>query len=230
MDEGERGPASEGVETILRKIREAARRVGRDPGEIHLVAVTKTVEVERIREVYRQGVRIFGESRVQEALPKLAALPGDAVWHFIGPLQRNKVRQVVGRFALIHSVDSVPLAGEIGRRAAAMGTVQRILLEVNLSGEAGKHGVSAAEAPGAAEAIGKVPGLSLDGLMTIPPYREDPEEVRPFFRALRELGRRIGPSLREFSMGMSHDFEVAVEEGATFVRVGSAIFGERGRA
>jgi hypothetical protein len=215
------------VEEVLNRVRLAARRAGRDPEAVTLVGVTKSVGLDAIRESYQAGVRVFGESRVQEALPKLIGLTGDVLWHFIGHLQRNKVKQVVGRFDLIHSVDSVSLAREIGSRSAAEGKTQRILLEVNVSGESSKYGVCVSDVHRAVKEIVYLPGISLVGLMTIPPFREDPEGSRVYFKKLNDITRELGEPLRELSMGMSHDFEVAVEEGATLVRIGTAIFGER---
>jgi hypothetical protein len=215
------------LDVVRARLRGAARRAGRDPGEITLVAVTKGVDVERIRAAYVSGIRVLGESRVQEVLPKQEALPADIAWHFIGHLQRNKVKQAVGRFDLIHSVDTVVLAEEISRRAEEMGIRQRILLEVNAAGEASKHGVPPSEVPAMAKEIRRLAGVSLEGLMTIPPFQEDPQASRPYFRMVSRLAREAVGISALISMGMSHDVEVAVEEGATLVRIGTAIFGER---
>lgn len=222
---------AERLEAIRRRIAEAARRAGRSPHDVTLVAVSKTHPAELLEAALAAGQIIFGESRIQEALPKIEALGGRAEFHLIGHLQRNKVNQAVGRFALIHAVDSVRLIEELERRAAALGLVQRVLLEVNVSGEASKYGVPPEGVRELVEALERSPHLMGEGLMTIAPDVDDPEEVRPFFRRLRELGagltgfERFTP--RHLSMGMSGDFEVAVEEGATLVRVGSAIFGTR---
>lgn len=223
------------VREVLDRIGRAARRAGRRPDAAHLVAVTKTVSAERIRQAAEAGVRIFGESRLQEARPKIDALRGarDVRWHFIGQLQRRKVRTVVGTFEMIHSVDSVDLAAEIDRRAGEAGLRQDVLLEINAGGEATKTGFSPDEAADAVTALEAMPNLSVRGLMAIPPPGPDAEASRPYFRALRELARSLAsPRLKrvrmeELSMGMSGDFEVAVEEGATLVRIGTAIFGER---
>ncbi|HET6370814.1 MAG TPA: YggS family pyridoxal phosphate-dependent enzyme [Nitrospiria bacterium] len=219
----------------MKRVREridlAARRVGRAPEAVRLVAVTKGVDVDRIRRIAGEPV-LLGESRVQEAVAKQEALArfddlkGKIVWHMIGHLQRNKVKEVVGRFEMIHSVDSISLAREIDRQAGHEEIHQQVLLEVNLAGETSKHGFSPKEV---GEALGEIRGfenLQVEGLMTIPPLPKKPEDSRPYFRRLREMAERLGVS--ELSMGMSGDFEVAVEEGATLVRVGTAIFGERG--
>jgi pyridoxal phosphate enzyme (YggS family) len=200
-----------------------------------LVAATKSVSADRIREALDAGVRILGESRVQEALPKLEAIgvPPGAAWHFIGRLQRRKARDVVGRFELIHSVDSLDLAIELDRRAAAAGRRQAVLLEVNIAGEASKAGFTPEGIGEAAAALDTLASLEVRGLMAIPPPAEDPGAARPYFREVREIARSLAGRgfkrirMDELSMGMSHDFEVAVEEGATLVRVGTAMFGPR---
>jgi pyridoxal phosphate enzyme (YggS family) len=223
------------VREILDRIRQAAIRAGRRPETVRLVAATKSVPVERIRRAIDAGVRLIGESRLQEAVPKIGALggAGDVRWHFIGQLQRRKVRAVVGTFELIHSVGSVELAAEIDRRARDAGLRQSVLLEINVGHEATKAGLAPDEAARAVAALEDMPNLVVRGLMAIPPPGPDAESARPYFRTLRELaGSLASPSLHrvrmeELSMGMSQDFEVAVEEGATLVRVGTAIFGER---
>ncbi|MBI5197972.1 MAG: YggS family pyridoxal phosphate-dependent enzyme [Nitrospirae bacterium] len=216
------------VQDILRRMEQAARRAGRDPETVTQVAVSKGVSPEFIQEAQRAGLRIFGESRVQEAVPKLEALSGMEIrWHFIGHLQKNKVKYLTGRFDLIHSVDSIPLAEEIGRRAIAVGGRQKILLQVNVAGESQKGGVSTEKVRATVRDLSVLPGISLEGLMTIPPFMEDPEAVRPYFRLMKKLVQEIGDPLHDISMGMSHDFEAAIEEGATLVRIGTAIFGER---
>lgn len=209
----------------------AARRVGRDPASITLVAIGKTHAPDRVRAAFEAGQSVFGENRIQEALPKIDALADlGARWHLVGHLQSNKARQAVGRFELIHSVDSPALVLELEKRAAEAGFVQKILLQINVSGEASKFGAAPAEIPALLDALSRAPHLSAEGLMTIPPFNEDPESSRPHFKLLRELlaatrsAARLG---RELSMGMSDDFEVAIEEGATLIRVGTAIFGMR---
>lgn len=223
----------EHIRDIQNRIANSAIRVGRKPEEISLVAVTKGVEIERIKEALAAGVRVFGESRVQEARPKLTAMGDEAIWHFIGHLQRNKAKYIVGEVDLIHSVDSMELSEEINNRARKKGMAQNILLEVNVSGEKGKFGLLPYAVTDMVKVISRLKSVSLKGLMTIPPFFENPEDARPYFRRLRELRDnivRLGicpPDFRELSMGMSSDFETAIEEGATIVRVGTAIFGER---
>ena len=220
------------VGEIRRRIEAAALRSGRDPGDVRLVAVTKTVGVEGIRKAIDAGVTAFGENYVQEAKEKIEALEGgDVEWHFIGHLQRNKARDAVRLFEMIHSIDSLRIAEEVDKRARQIGKTMKVLIQVNLSGEESKSGISKDGVEDLIHGIQGMENLSLLGLMTLPPYMEDPEEVRPYFRALRslrdEMEGKTGMRLPELSMGMSHDFEVAIEEGATLVRIGSAIFGPR---
>jgi pyridoxal phosphate enzyme (YggS family) len=220
------------IERALASVREriaaAAARVGRPQEEIGLVGVTKGVPPARIAEAVRLGLLEIGENRVRELGEKQHALPDPSVrWHYIGTLQRNKVRPVVGRVDLIHSVDSATLARVIGERARAADTVQDLLLQVNTSGEPSKHGVSPDAVPAEAEAIAATNGVRLLGLMTIA-RMGDPQGARASFGSLRELRDGLGiPGVIELSMGMSDDFEEAVEEGSTIVRIGSAIFGPR---
>ena len=223
------------VRLVLDEIRGAALRVGRDPEAIRLIAVSKNVPVERLREAVDAGIRDVGENRLQEALPKIEALDrDDVIWHFIGRLQRRKVKSVVGRFETIHSVDSLALAEEIDRRAQETGLRQRILLEVNLGGEASKGGFESEALLAALPVLNGFPSLDIRGLMTIPPPSSLAEDARPYFRRLRKLAQMLTAqgcaniNMQELSMGMSHDYQVAVEEGATGVRVGTAIFGARG--
>lgn len=218
---------------VQERIAAAARRVGRDPKEITLVAVTKTVPVEAITIAYNLGLRHFGENRVQEALQKLPGRPSGATWHMIGHLQRNKAKVAARIFDTVHSVDSVALAQELDRHCRALGKRLPVLLEVNVAGEASKFGFPPEGAFWeAVEQILALPGLEVQGLMTVAPITTDPETVRPVFRRLRELKdelRRHWPTLAwpHLSMGMTDDFEVAIEEGATMVRLGRAIFGLR---
>lgn len=211
---------------ILRRVESAAG--GRS---ILLIAVTKTVAPAAIREAFRAGVRTFGENRVQEALPKIQELQDlNAEWHFIGHLQTNKTRDAVRNFAMIHSVDSGRLLLQIEKEAVKADRIMPVLLELNLGGEESKSGMTAAELPRILEASASLGKTVVRGLMTVPPYLENPEHVRPYFRQLRELRDRFQPgfpALAELSMGMSHDFAVAIQEGATMVRVGTALFGER---
>lgn len=222
------------VQSVLAKIRSAEERAGRPAGSVRLVAATKTVTVDRIQEGISAGLSILGENRVQEALPKLAAFAGTPVhWHFLGQLQRRKVRSVTGQFEMIHSIDSVDLAQEIDRRAGEVGCRQRVLIEVNIGDEPTKAGIPPNDVVQAVTAMAEFPHLDIRGLMAIPPQTEDPELARPYFRRLNELARQIVacrvPSVKmdDLSMGMSNDYEIAIEEGATLVRVGSAIFGAR---
>lgn len=201
-----------------------AALTARLPPGVTLIAVSKTQPAEAVREAYAAGQRHFGENYAQEWRAKaeaLADLP-DLTWHFIGSLQTNKAKYLAGKVAWVHTVDRLELARELSRRCAAAGATMNVLLEVNLGGEAQKGGCAPAEAPALAEAVRALPALALRGLTCIPPPEEDP---RPHFQALRALRDRLG--LAELSMGMSADWPVAVEEGATFVRVGTAIFGER---
>lgn len=222
---------------VQRRIAAACRRARRDPAEVALVSVTKTVAPQAIREAFVAGARDFGENYGQELRDKAAALADlgpELRWHFIGALQRNKAKYVVGRVRLIHSVDSRALLEEIERRAAAQGLVQELLLELNLEGEESKSGAREEELPALLDACAASPHLRCLGLMTMPPFFDEPDRARPTFARLRELRdreqarARPGVDLRHLSMGMSGDFEAAIEEGATLVRVGTAIFGARG--
>lgn len=222
---------AENLAAILARIDSVAGKHGRKPSEIQLVAVSKTNPPEAIREVFEAGQRAFGESRVQEALPKLDALPPEIQWHFIGHLQTNKIRKAVGRFALFHGVDNQNLALQMNRIAGELGVTASVLLEVNVSGEESKFGFDPKTLPAALEVLLPLPFLRIQGLMTMAPYSDDPESARPYFAKLRELRDRLavqtGNPLPQLSMGMSGDFEQGIAEGATIVRVGSAIFGER---
>ncbi len=217
---------------IRNAIAGAAARAGRTAESITLLAVSKTFPVSDIMQAYADGQRIFGENRLQEAMEKMPQMPQDCEWHLIGPLQRNKVRKALEQgFALIQAVDSMKLAATISRIAGELGITARILLEANIDGEASKHGFTPQQLEEEWEALTELPGLDIRGLMCIPAPVDDPQNARPAFAALRTLAEKLrerGPlPLPELSMGMSHDFEVAVEEGATIVRVGSAIFGKR---
>ncbi|HVQ35432.1 MAG TPA: YggS family pyridoxal phosphate-dependent enzyme [Candidatus Bathyarchaeia archaeon] len=225
-------PAARRLQEVRYRIAAACARARRAPSEVTLVAVTKTVPVERIADLVAAGHRTLGENRVQEALGKIEALGPGPEWHLVGHLQRNKARASVGRFALIHSVDDLELARELDRRASAAGLVQKVLLQANLAEETSKHGAAPSAVVSLAEGIAALAHLDLRGVMIIPPPAADPEMARPWFRRLSELrdvlAGRLGRPLPELSMGMSDDFEAAVEEGATLVRVGRALFGERG--
>jgi PLP dependent protein len=215
------------INQIRQRIGATAERAGRQPEEITLIAVSKTVEPERVETALAAGQTVFGESKVQEANAKIPLVSGRAHWHMIGHLQTNKARLAVTLFDLIHSVDSVKLAAELNKWAESSGKTQSILLEVNVSGEASKFGLKPEDLESTLAGINQLPRLEVHGLMTVAPYAEEAEKARPYFRRLRELRDTFG--LRELSMGMTHDFEVAIEEGATMVRIGSAIFGERKR-
>jgi hypothetical protein len=219
---------AERLAAVHERIAAAAARAGRAASSVTLVAVSKTHPPSLIREAARAGQRDFGENYVQELVEKRAALVDldpPPRWHYIGRLQRNKAKDVAGRCALVHAVDGAKLAAEIDRRALAAGAAQDVLVQVNLSGEATKGGVSEAELPALLDAIRPLARVRCVGLMTMPPPVDDAELNRPFFRRLASLAR--AHALPELSMGMSDDFEVAIEEGATLVRVGTAIFGAR---
>lgn len=225
----------ENIKNVYRRMSSAAIRSGRNPFDVKLVAVTKTIGLEKIKEAASSGLRIFGENRVQEALKKIAdcklqCADCEIEWHMIGHLQKNKAKNAVQVFDLIHSVDSAGLAEELNKYAEKIGKVQRILIEVKLSEETAKHGVPKKDIMGLIGVISKLRNLRLEGLMTMPPFFEDPEMTRPFFRELRELKditEKAGYKLPELSMGMTNDYEVAILEGATMVRIGAGIFGER---
>ena len=222
------------LEQIKERIRKACESCSRDADSVRLVAVSKTIAAGTVQAAIEAGVTILGENYMQEAREKFNALVQYPVsWHFIGHLQSNKAKYAVRLFDLIHSVDSLKLARELDKQAKKVDKIQQILVQVNISAEDTKSGTSADETPGLISEISKLENLSIRGLMTMPPYFYQPEKVKPFFAALRELRDQIkaqslpNVSLEELSMGMTGDFEVAIEEGATLVRIGTAIFGER---
>jgi PLP dependent protein len=224
---------ADNIANVQERIGRACHRVGRARENVRVIAVSKTMPADSVRQAYAAGLREFGENRMQEAAAKQQQLTDlDIVWHLIGHLQSNKAKQACQLFDWIQSVDSPHIAERIDRLAAAFGRRLPVLMEVHLGEEASKFGVEEDELARLAEQVGALPSLELRGLMALPPYFDDPENVRPFFRHLRELAGHIearklpGISMRELSMGMSHDFEIAIEEGATIVRVGTAIFGE----
>jgi pyridoxal phosphate enzyme (YggS family) len=216
------------------RLEQAARTAGRDPASIRLVAISKTFPSEAVRAAFAAGQVDFGENRVQEALQKIRETAElHTRWHLVGHLQTNKARKVAGPFAYVHSIDSLDLLAMVDKAAAETKAAPKLLIQVDLSGEATKFGAPEADVPALIEAASRLQSAEVVGLMVLPPYAEDPEQARPWFRQLRELRNRLIASgapperLRELSMGMSHDFHVAIEEGATIVRVGTAIFGSR---
>jgi hypothetical protein len=221
------GDVARRLAEVRARVERACERVGRDPAAVRLVAVSKAHGPEAVRAAHAAGQRDFGESYVQELAGKAPALAdlGDLRWRFIGHLQRNKAKQVVTIARAVESIDSARLAEELDKRAAAEGARIEILLQVSVGGEAQKSGCAPSELASLVATVRALPTLDLRGLMTVPPHTDDPEGARPFFRTLRELAERHG--LAELSMGMTHDLEVAIEEAATIVRVGTAVFGER---
>ena len=221
----------EKVDAILSRMEQACRRAGRGVDEVRLLAVSKTYPPERVREAVDCGLTVFGESRIPEAEAKIPMCPGNVEWELIGHLQRNKVRRAVRIFDMIHAVDSLALLEKINAVSRECGKIVRVCLEVNVSGESSKYGFAAEEIPAVLEAATTFMSVDVTGLMTIPPFTPDAEDARPYFRKLREMRDELsgatGFGLEELSMGMSGDFEVAIEEGSTCVRVGSAIFGKR---
>lgn len=224
----------ENMDYVRENIEKACAKAGRDASEVTLIAVSKTKPVELLREAYEAGARDFGENKVQELLDKIPQLPSDIRWHMIGHLQRNKVKYIVDKVCLIHSVDSLRLAEEISREACKRGITVDILIEVNMAGEESKFGSTPQDAGRLVSEIVKLPGIRVKGLMTIAPYVEDAEENRQYFRQLKQLSVDIMAKNTDnsnvgdiLSMGMTGDYSVAVEEGATCVRVGTGIFGER---
>jgi PLP dependent protein len=229
----------ENIAIVRERIAAAAQRAGRDPNQIALMAVTKTFPPERIREAYEAGLRLFGENRVQEFASKAEALRDlvDAEWHMIGHLQTNKAAKAAELFTAVDSVDSLRLAQRLNAAAQQLGKKLAVLIEINVGGEAAKSGVApdSSELDELLQGAAKLQHLKFRGLMTIPPFTEDPQQARPYFQKFRQLRDDIaarqltGVSMSVLSMGMSHDFEVAIEQGATCVRLGTAIFGERTR-
>jgi len=222
------------IQNIKKRIEEAADRCGRDPSSVLLVAVSKTIPVDRVKEAIEAGVTVLGENYIQEAREKFNRLATYPVsWHFIGHLQSNKAKYAVRLFDLIHSVDSLKLARELNKQAQKNAKIQNILIQINISKESSKSGADAANVLDLMNQVCHLENLSVKGLMTMPPFFNDPEKARPYFSALRNLRDRIRQAappeitLDELSMGMTGDFEVAIEEGATLVRIGTAIFGER---
>lgn len=225
---------AENMRDVEQRIRQACARAGRAPEEVTLIAVSKTKPVEMLMEAYAAGARDFGENKVQELLDKIPQMPQDIRWHMIGHLQRNKVKYIIDKVALIHSVDSLRLAEEISKEAQKHNLVVDILVEVNVAGEESKFGTTPEETANLVLSIAALPGIRVRGLMTIAPFVEHAEENRKFFKNLKQLSVDILQKNNDnihvgdvLSMGMTGDYEVAVEEGATYVRVGTGIFGER---
>ena len=231
--EGDVSMLTENVKNVEQKIAAACRRAGRPADSVKLIAVSKTKPVSDIETVMTTGIRDFGENKVQELTQKYEVLPKDIRWHMIGHLQTNKVKYLPGKVVLIHSVDSLKLAQQIDREAAKHDIVQPVLIEVNVAMEDSKYGTTCEETTELIRQAAELSHIHIMGLMTIAPYTEDPEENRPYFRKLRELAVDIDSKnidnvdMIELSMGMTGDYEVAIEEGATLVRVGTGIFGER---
>jgi pyridoxal phosphate enzyme (YggS family) len=225
------GTVKDNLETINKKIKEAALKVNRDPQEIKLVAVTKTATLEQIKEAINEGVKIIGENKVQEATEKYQVLTTEVKWHLVGHLQTNKVKYAIEIFDLIHSVDSIKLAKEIDKRSVQFKKIIDVLIEVNISGEETKYGYNPEKVEAFLKEISEFSGIRVRGLMTIAPISKNKEEVRPYFRRLRELSERIRDKniknikMDYLSMGMTDDFEIAIEEGANMVRIGRGIFG-----
>jgi len=224
---------AENLERVREQVAEAAAKVGRAVDEIQLIAITKMYAAERVREAIEAGQTLFGESRVQEARAKIPLLPASLRWHFVGHLQKNKIRHALPLFEVFHSIDSLALAHEMNRIADEDGIHPRVLLEINVSGEGSKFGFKPETVRAEMESLLALPRLSIEGLMTIPPLAENAEASREFFAQLREfrdaLEKEFDLKLPQLSMGMTTDFTVATEEGATLVRVGTAIFGERSK-
>lgn len=216
--------------SVLKQVQEKALSSGRNPQEIEIVAVSKFCPATSLESVYREGCRSFGESRLQEALEKIPLLPIDSRWHFVGSLQTNKVRKAISHFQLIHSVDDLSLAEKISEASLSMGITTTVLLQVNTSGESSKHGLSAQQWEKALDQLNTLSHLKIEGLMTMAPLIEDQNIIRNCFRTLRELRDKWRPRMaepflfRHLSMGMSHDFLIAIEEGATLLRIGTKIF------
>ena len=224
---------ADNLSRIKERMAEAAIRSGRTPGSVKLVGVTKTVDLDRIKEAVSAGLQILGENYVQEARDKIRELKDRVSWHFVGRLQTNKAKYAVKLFDVIQTVDSFKLAQELNRRAQPLGRTIPIIIQVNLASEVSKGGVEPSECLSLIRHVSVLENLQIRGLMTMPPFFDQPERARPYFAQLRELSQKIaeaqvaGVEMNELSMGMSGDFEAAIEEGATLIRVGTAIFGER---
>lgn len=223
----------ENLANVEKNIEQACKNAGRSRDEVTLIAVSKTKPVEMLQEIYDENIRDFGENKVQELCSKMEQLPSDIRWHMIGHLQRNKVKYLIGKVVLIHSVDSLRLAEQIEHEAAKADIVMPVLIEVNVAEEESKFGTTSEAAMQLVEAVSKMPHIKIRGLMTIAPFTDNPEDNRIYFRKLKQLSVDIksknidNVDMDELSMGMTGDYEVAIEEGATMVRVGTGIFGKR---
>jgi hypothetical protein len=214
------------IEEIRKKVDSAAKKAGRNPANVKIIAVTKTASIEQVRELLRAGIKDFGENKVQEAEKKISSIADPEIkWHMIGHLQTNKVKKAISMFCQIHSVDGIKLAKEINNAAADRGFVMPVLVEVNVSGEETKYGIKPEEVTGFLNSAADLKAIEIRGLMTMAPSFDNPQDSRPLFKRLHEIARSEG--LKELSMGMSSDFEVAIEEGATIIRIGQAIFKPR---
>jgi len=224
---------AENLERVQSQIADAVQKSGRSSADVELVAISKTHDADRVREAIDASQQLFGESKVQEARAKIPLLPSNLRWHFVGHLQKNKIRHALPLFEMFHGIDSLVLAQDMNRIADEDGVHPRILLEVNVSGEGSKFGFKPDTLRAEMESLLALPRLSIEGVMTIPPFSEKPEESRKYFVQLRELRDKLDEEFKmklpHLSMGMTNDFPIAVEEGATLVRVGTAIFGERSR-
>ena len=224
---------AENLAQVQKNINESCNKINRDPNEVTLIAVSKTKPVEMLKEAYDAGARVFGENKVQEIVDKYDQMPSDVKWHMIGHLQTNKVKYIVGKTALIHSVDSLHLAKEIEKQAAKNNVIVPILIEVNIAEEESKFGIHKEETIALVREVAQMEHVHIRGLMTIAPYVENPEDNRPYFKEIRQLSVDIkeenidNVDMDVLSMGMTGDYMVAIEEGATLVRVGTGIFGER---
>lgn len=226
-------PIADSYRKIRHHIDILAKQAGRNPGDVMLLAVSKTYPWDHLAAAYQAGCRDFGESKIQEAIPKIEQAPKDISWHLIGTLQKNKVRKAVGVFSLIHSVENLPLAQKISECSLEKNIATHVLLQVNTSGEVSKHGLKKEEWAELFHEVMSLPGIIVDGLMTLGPNVRDVERIRTAFRDLRELKEELNASLpadkhmHHLSMGMSGDYPIAIEEGATIVRIGTSIFGDR---
>lgn len=232
VDERVRDRIRKNIQGVTDRIEKTCSRCGRSPDDIALIAVTKTVDMERIYAAVEAGLHVFGENYIQEAKKKISEMQEPVEWHFIGHLQRNKAKYAVRLFDLIHTVDSLRLAAELQKRAEAINKKQPVLVEVNVSGETSKAGIAPGDLQELLKFISRTSHLQVKGLMTMPPYFLEPEKARPYFIKLREIrdhmkGKFPALELEHLSMGMSGDFEVAIEEGSTMIRVGTALFGKR---